>query len=98
MKRRLRWRASSTRWWASRPPSPNRSGGAVQPELPGLFKKYTVRNNDTGADVADCFVLRPTRDTAARAAVAAYAQAVQATNAELAADLYTWLGTIYGNL
>lgn len=67
-------------------------------DLPGLFKKYTVRNNDTGADVADCFVLRPTRDPAARAAAVAYAQAVQADNPELAADLYTWLGTIFGNL
>lgn len=70
----------------------------TEQDFPGLFNKYLVTHMADGSTLADCFVLRPTRDPAARAAIAAYAQHVWAENPELAADLHTWLGGIYGKL
>ncbi len=59
-------------------------------EHAGLYGKYTVRKNEDGALVTDCFVLRPTKDPAAVAALRAYADSTD--NAELAADIISWVG------
>ena len=60
------------------------------PERAGLYGKYTVYKNKDGSLVTDCFVLRPTKDPAAVAAIMAYAAATD--NAELAADIINWVG------
>lgn len=60
----------------------------AQPTV-GLRPKYDVRKASTGELVYPCFVLRPDRDPASVAALAAYAEATD--NAELAADLRRWL-------
>ncbi len=57
-------------------------------ERDGLKIKYNVFKVENGEPVFDCFVLRPDRDPAARAALRAYAAATQ--NADLAADLLAW--------
>jgi len=54
-----------------------------------LYCKYNVYKIDDGMPVKDCFVLRPDRDPAARAALAAYA--IATTNKALAKDLMDWL-------
>lgn len=56
----------------------------------GLYGKYTVYKNEDGSLVTDCFILRPTKDPAAVAALRAYAAATD--NAELAADIINWVG------
>lgn len=50
----------------------------------------STKNKD-GSLVTDCFVLRPAKDTAAVAALRAYAAATD--NAELSADIINWVGT-----
>lgn len=55
----------------------------------GLYGKYIVVNIKSGEEITDCFVLRPGRDPAARAALLAYAEATE--NAQLADDLQHWL-------
>ena len=62
-----------------------------EPERAGLHGKYTVHKNKDGSLVTDCFVLRPAKDTAAVAALRAYAAATD--NAELSADIINWVGT-----
>ena len=61
-----------------------------EPERAGLYGKYTVRKNSDGSLVTDCFVLRPNKDLAAVVALRAYATATD--NAELAADIISWVG------
>lgn len=56
----------------------------------GLYGKYTVYKNKDGSLVTDCFILRPAKDPAAVAALRAYAAATD--NAELAADIISWVG------
>jgi len=55
----------------------------------GLYPKYAVRKASTGEMVEDCFVLRPDRDEAARAALRCYAS--ETDNVELALDIIEWL-------
>lgn len=55
----------------------------------GLRQKYIVMKAETGETVDNCFVLRPTKDEAAKIALKAYAEAT--TNKTLANDLKTWL-------
>lgn len=56
----------------------------------GLKQKYVVLKADTGECVENCFVLRPDRDTAAVAALRAYAK--DTDNKVLAADISNWVG------
>lgn len=56
----------------------------------GLYGKYEVRKNDE--PVEDCFVLEPETDTAARHALAEYADVTD--NPELADDLREWVASI----
>jgi len=61
-------------------------------EQKGLYTKYKVFKVDTGAEVGDCFVLRPDRDPVARIALRAYAGATD--NPDLATDLELWLAEL----
>lgn len=56
----------------------------------GLYGKYTVYKNKDGSLVTDCFILRPAKDSAAVAALRAYAATTD--NAELSADIINWVG------
>lgn len=67
----------------------------------GLYGKYLVypieaRMVEGGIEeyeaITDCFVLRPANDLAARAALAAYADATE--NEALAHDLWRWLALL----
>jgi len=58
----------------------------------GIYNKYVVVRKHTGETLDDCFVLRPTTDTAARIALATYAEATH--NPELARDVRRWLSKI----
>lgn len=60
--------------------------------MKGLYVKYIVRKIDTGEIVDGCFVLRPDRDPAARAALVAYAKTTE--NKKLADDIFAWLEEI----
>ena len=62
----------------------------TEPERAGLYGKYTVYKNKDSSLVTECFVLRPTKDPAAVAALRAYAAATD--NAELASDIINWVG------
>ncbi len=55
----------------------------------GLYNKYRVVRNDTGEEVDGCFILRPVTDTAARIALATYAEATH--NPRLGRDIREWL-------
>lgn len=56
----------------------------------GLYNKYAVFKRDTGEPLdGACFVLRPDRDTAARAALLKYADCT--VNLELARDIKDWV-------
>lgn len=55
----------------------------------GLYDKYLVVRKDSGETVDGCFVLRPVTDTAARVALATYAEATH--NPRLAKDVRKWL-------
>lgn len=66
----------------------------------GLYNKYIVIKAEEAEEVTpglflgrqidgDCFVLRPDRDHAARAALREYAE--ETTNLKLAAEIYDWL-------
>lgn len=58
--------------------------------MPEVLKvKYNVTKVEDGSVVTDCFVLRPQKDAAARAALRAYAAATG--NKLLAADIRKWL-------
>ena len=54
----------------------------------GLKRKYIVIKSNTGEVVQDCFVLRPDRDPAAKAALIEYAKHCQR---ELAEDITRWI-------
>lgn len=58
----------------------------------GLKLKYNVTKVKDGSPVYDCFVLRPDKDPAARAALRAYADAT--TNDELRNDIREWVDEI----
>ncbi|GIO33105.1 hypothetical protein J2TS6_42460 [Paenibacillus albilobatus] len=56
----------------------------------GLYKKYTVINNDTGKEVeGEYFILKPENDPAARAALIHYA--VNSDNKQLGEDIILWV-------
>lgn len=61
-------------------------------EEKGLYVKYVVKKIGSGELVENCFVLRPQKDPAARAALRSYAQATE--NKTLAADITRWLDYI----
>lgn len=64
-------------------------------EEKGMYEKYSVINNLTGERVKDCFVLKPTKDPAARAALRTYAEATRGT---LISDhIIHWLAVIGGS-
>ena len=65
-----------------------------QSDYEGLKRKYVVLKSDTGECVEGCFVLRPDKDPAAKAALMAYAAAT--TNEKLAEDIMSWLSSMYG--
>ena len=56
----------------------------------GLYSKYTVINNQTRAEVYDCFVLKPMSDESARLALLYYADICD--NEALKNDIKAWLG------
>ena len=62
----------------------------AEDEYEGLKRKYIVLKADTGELVENCFVLRPDKDPAARAALRAYAEATE--NKQLANDITNWVG------
>lgn len=62
-----------------------------QDETRGLYEKYEVRDED-GSTVDDCFVLEPTDDPAARAALRTYANVT--SDSELRQDLREWINQI----
>jgi hypothetical protein len=55
----------------------------------GIQVKYRVFKARNGEPVEDCFILRPDKDIAARAALMAYAAATD--NEELHFDIYSWV-------
>ena len=57
-----------------------------------LYSKYRVTKWDGTPLDGDCFVLRPDRDPAARAALAAYAATTE--NRQLASDINVWMSRI----
>lgn len=59
----------------------------------GLYGKYDVRKD--GEPVAECFVLEPTDDPSARAALATYAATTD--DDALAEDLRAWLAAYDGS-
>jgi len=59
----------------------------------GLYEKYTVIKNSTGERVADCFVLCPKKDYAARKALEAYC--FYAESKKLKYDLTKWLNYLH---
>lgn len=63
-----------------------------QSNYEGLKRKYVVLKSDTGECVEGCFVLRPDKDPAAKAALMAYAAATQ--NKQLAEDILSWLSSM----
>lgn len=58
----------------------------------GLYSKYRVTKADGTPLDGDCFVLRPDRDPAARAALAAYAASTE--NRQLASDINVWINRL----
>lgn len=63
--------------------------------MEGLYSKYTVINNQTGLEVSDCFVLKPTKDEAAKLALLYYAEICG--NEDLRNDIKAWLDLSYGD-
>ncbi|MFC1514494.1 hypothetical protein ACFL5X_01160 [Candidatus Omnitrophota bacterium] len=55
----------------------------------GLYDKYKVIRAESGEEVDGAFILRPSTDTAARIALATYAEATH--NPKLARDIRKWL-------
>lgn len=59
----------------------------------GLYNKYKIINQETGQEAtSECFVLKPAKDPAARAALSAYAKATD--NQQLAADIIFWVSCL----
>lgn len=58
----------------------------------GLKLKYNVTKVEDGTPVYDCFVLRPQKDPAARAALRTYAETTN--NDELRKDIHGWINDI----
>lgn len=59
----------------------------------GLYNKYQIINRETGQEVeGDYFVLKPSKDQAARVALHAYAEHTH--NKLLANDIYAWLARL----
>lgn len=65
-------------------------------EKTGLYGKYSVINNETGEQVADCFVLRPERDIAALHALSEYAARCW-HDEQLQNDLREWVARIWAS-
>ena len=61
----------------------------------GLKVKYNVSKVEDGSIVHNCFVLRPDKDSAAIAALRAYADATD--NRQLAGDILDWVGETENN-
>lgn len=61
----------------------------------GLYNKYQIINRETGQEAdGDYFVLKPAKDSAARAALMAYADATD--NEQLAMEITFWVSSIEG--
>lgn len=78
-------------------PPPSSQGKEEQEEQskePGLYIKYNVFKVEDGTPVYNCFVLRPDKDPAARAALRAYAEAAE--NEALRNDIREWLKSFEG--
>lgn len=59
----------------------------------GLYNKYQIINRNTGKEVdGDYFILKPSNDPAARAALDAYAEATD--NEQLAMDITFWMTSL----
>ncbi|MFV0353478.1 MAG: hypothetical protein ACK5JF_14425 [Oscillospiraceae bacterium] len=58
----------------------------------GLKLKYTVSKIEDGSIVENCFVLRPDKDPAAKAAM--YAYAIATTNKVLSEDIKKWMAEL----
>jgi hypothetical protein len=65
----------------------------TEENMDGLYSKYTVINNQTKAEVHDCFVLKPMSDESARLALLYYADICN--NKVLENDIKTWLDKIH---
>lgn len=55
-------------------------------EEQGLYKKYHVARGD-GKPLGPCFVMEPVRDPYALVALRAYADAIESTHPQLAAEM-----------
>lgn len=60
----------------------------------GLYVKYIVTKADSGELVNSCFVLRPSKDPHAYAALKAYAESCKTDNPTLWNDIQRWLNVI----
>ena len=58
----------------------------------GLYNKYEVTRKETGEVCNGCFILRPVTDSAARIALATYAEATH--NPRLGAQIRVWLNSL----
>ncbi|WP_036648353.1 hypothetical protein [Paenibacillus wynnii] len=59
----------------------------------GLYNKYQIINRETGQEAdGNYFVLKPTADPAARAALMAYAESID--NQQLAMDITVWISSL----
>lgn len=58
----------------------------------GLYEKYLVFKRNGDKVDGNCFILRPAKDPAARAALMAYAEATN--NQQLATDIMVWLSSL----
>ena len=58
----------------------------------GLYEKYLVFKKNGDKVDGNCFILRPAKDPAARAALMAYAEAID--NQQLAMDITLWLSSL----
>lgn len=60
---------------------------------PGLYNKYQIINRETGQElVGASFVLKPSNDSAARAALMAYAEVTD--NRQLAIEITAWVSSL----
>lgn len=59
---------------------------------PGLYHKYRVYDNESGASIDGCFVLRPDKDFAARDALRTYAATT--SNRILSKDIINFLESL----
>ena len=76
------WEQPQVTFWMPLPDLPKEAE-------PGLYHKYRVYDNESGASIDGCFVLRPDKDFAARDALHTYAAAT--SNVVLSKDIIKFL-------